>query len=307
VSRPQLVEVTQPSRSPLLGALARLGSESSRRTVYSRAQLAADVLSGGKLGALELPWEQVSPDALAALRVWLIENRAPATGRAMVSAVQSILRQAWRDGMISAERLERLRDLPPIRGSDPPRGRMLKPSEIKALFEACENTRSGKRDRVILALLFGCGLRRSEVVSLELGDVTVDGLVVRRSKGGKSRMVPMPPAVRGEIDAWVSLRGPAPGALACRVSRVGRVDPKHMSGNALSERLVRLVDASGVAPFTSHDGRRTAITNLLADGAPLHLVARFAGHSQVSTTAAYCRDEDEALELLVARVGLPGL
>ena len=211
----------------MLGALARLGTESSRRTVLARAELAAEVLSGGKLCALELPWKQVSPDALAALRAWLLENRAPSTGRAVISSVQSILRQVWRDGHVSAERLERLRDLPPITGSSPPAGRRLKGPEIRALFEACPDTPTGRRDRVILALLLGCGLRRSEVVALDLQHVTDDDLVVANSKGGKSRTVPIPLGVRSALHTWLEIRG---SNLRCEIMSRTAAGPSPTSG-----------------------------------------------------------------------------
>jgi amino acid transporter len=125
----------------------------------------------------------------------------------VLSAVGRVLDQLVRDGRLDRDQREALRDVPAIRGTSPRLGRRLKWSEIRAPFQSCPDTRSGRRDEALLALLIGCGLRAGEVVGLELRDVRQAELVVRDSKGGKSRHLPVPPDVALVLGLWLEARG----------------------------------------------------------------------------------------------------
>jgi site-specific recombinase XerD len=91
-----------------------------------------------------------------------------------------VLQEAWRLGYMEAEAYQRAADLPAGRG------------ELRALFQVCQVDRSspGARDAALLAVLYGSGLRRAEVVALELADYDLDSgaLTIRRGKGRKDRL-----------------------------------------------------------------------------------------------------------------------
>lgn len=93
--------------------------------------------------------------------------------------------------LMDVESFQHIRTARNLRGSRLPRGRALPPAEIRALFGACEADDSsiGTRDAAMLAVIFGCGLRRSEAVGLDLRDVVTQGRALRvLGKGNRERL-----------------------------------------------------------------------------------------------------------------------
>ena len=118
---------------------------------------------------------------------------SPATINKILSALRGVLREAWRLGLMNAEDLARAVDVEPVKGSRPLRGRALAHREVVALFDACarDSSPTGTRDAVILALGLGAGLRRAEIVGLQLADVKLDLEIIRvLGKGKKIRGCP---------------------------------------------------------------------------------------------------------------------
>ncbi|WP_176203496.1 tyrosine-type recombinase/integrase, partial [Salmonella enterica] len=112
---------------------------------------------------------------------------------------------------------QHIRTMRNLRGSRLPRGRALPPEEIRALFEACETDKSslGVRDAAMLAVLLGCGLRRSEAVGLDLHDVVTEERALRvLGKGNKERLSYMPAGTWQRLLLWIDqVRGEHPGPL----------------------------------------------------------------------------------------------
>src|SRR5207237_2986340 len=107
-------------------------------------------------------------------------------------------------------------------------GNWLSLRQAQALLSAPDTTTTkGLRDRAIIAVLLGCGLRRSEVTALTFSHVQQrDGrwcIVDMRGKHGRIRTVPMPPWVKVAIDAWTSATGVVDGHVFRRVNRGDRV------------------------------------------------------------------------------------
>jgi site-specific recombinase XerD len=150
---------------------------------------------------------------------------------------------------------------------------------------------AGARDAALLAIMSGAGLRRSEVVALQLADWTPAdrGLLIRHGKGNKDRQVYIS-AGRGPIvERWIALRGDTPGALLCPVNKSGVVTIRQMTAQAVLVILERLAELAGVADFSPHDLRRTYISIMLDSGADLSSIQKIAGHSRAETTARYDR------------------
>ena len=100
------------------------------------------------------------------LRSVLIDDGAkPATINHVLAAVRGTLREAWRLGLINAETFARVVDVGNVSASTLPAGRHVAVGEVRRLFETCGDKPSGARDAAMLALLYGCGLRRSEAVA----------------------------------------------------------------------------------------------------------------------------------------------
>jgi integrase/recombinase XerC len=158
----------------------------------------------------------------------------------------------------------------------------------------------GRRDRAILELFYASGLRLSELVGLDIGDVNLSSRMVRvLGKGRKERLVPFNGSTETAIRAWLKdwealRRDAAPRAAPRRRERASR-DPLFLNyaGGRLStrsvDRLVRKYVAScstrfGISP---HALRHSFATHLLQRGADLRAIQELLGHARLSTTQRY--------------------
>jgi integrase/recombinase XerC len=168
--------------------------------------------------------------------------------------------------------------------------RYLKPEEIEALLNAPDlSTPLGQRDRAIIELLYAAGVRLSELVSLNLGDLSLDvGQMVVWGKGGKERVVLLGvPAIR-------SLRVYL-GDGRAKLSRKKATDALflHRFGGRLSRRSIGLIldkysKLAGLwRKVTPHLLRHTFATHMLEGGAGLRVVQELLGHAQPTTTEIY--------------------
>jgi site-specific recombinase XerD len=236
---------------------------------------------------------------MTALRAQLIDRAyAPATGNRILAAVRGVLKEAWRLGLMPLEQQVRAGDLPPIRGRRVPKGRRLAEAELAALFRACaaDPRPTGRRDAAMLALLYGAGLRRTELVTLDVGgDAPSTGaLTVRQGKGNKDRQLFAGNGSAEALQAWLAVRGRQPGPLFLPLSKAGRLQPRRLTDKAVTWVLSARAAQAGVAAFSPHDLRRSYISSLLAAGVDLATVAALAGHAHLTTTAQYDRRGDEA-------------
>jgi integrase/recombinase XerC len=149
----------------------------------------------------------------------------------------------------------------------------------------------GARDLAVLLLLYGCGLRISEALDLNLEDVPRDDSFRVMGKGGKTRMVPILPIVRDAIDDYVA-RYPqtlTPSGPLFRGVRGGRLNPR-----AIQKRMEELRSVLGLSPSaTPHALRHSFATHLLASGGDLRAIQELLGHASLSTTQRYT-DVDSA-------------
>ena len=146
----------------------------------------------------------------------------------------------------------------------------------------------------MLALLYGCGLRRSETVVVQLADYADGAVTINSGKGRKARIVYPPRGGRDAIEAWLERRGDWPGALLCPVRKGGHVQPRAMSDQAVLMRLRFLAKRAGVKALTPHDLRRSFVGSLLDAGADISSVQALAGHSSTDTTTRYDRRPEDA-------------
>jgi len=286
----------RPDRNPALVYLAGRPSAVGRRGLQRSLDRAAEILSGGLTSsALTVNWSEVRYQHVAALRAVLIDEGAkPATVNHVLAAIRGTIKEAWRLGLIDAEAKERVTDVPNVKASTLPAGRHVDAGEVAALFRACGDAPVGARDAAMLALLYGCGLRRSEAVALLLDDYDAGKVKIRHGKGRKERIVFCPAGGREAIEAWIARRGSWPGALLCPVRKGGHVERRAMSDQAVLMRLRSLAKAAGVKRLTPHDLRRSFVGELLDAGADISSVQGLAGHSSTNTTSRYDRRPEDA-------------
>lgn len=152
------------------------------------------------------------------------------------------------------------------------------------------------RDQAVLSLLYGCGLRISEALSLKRSDAPLPDLLRITGKGSKTRMVPVLPAVRAAVDAYVA-EAPfilEPDEPLFRAKRGGPLSPRHVQATVQTLRGRLGLPASA----TPHALRHSFATHLLGAGADLRSIQELLGHASLSTTQRYT--EVDAAALLTA-------
>ncbi len=150
-----------------------------------------------------------------------------------------------------------------------------------ALDDLSDNDPIALRDRALLEMLYGTGLRVSELAALSVASVTAGPFVRVRGKGAKDRTIPVPGEATRRIDRYLLSGRPE---LASETS--GDELWIGVSGSALSERGVRRVVRSRLGSFP-HALRHSYATHLLENGADLRSVQDLLGHSELATTQIY--------------------
>ena len=152
-------------RHPAAVYLASL-SPGSRPTMRTALRIIAGIVSPGA-DELTLLWPALDFAHTTAIRGRIAERFAPSTANRMLAALRRVLRAAFRLGLMTAEQMTRACAIEPVRGVRVPRGRALSAGELRVLFESCTGGPAGAaRNAVLLGVLYGCGLRRAELVGL---------------------------------------------------------------------------------------------------------------------------------------------
>ena len=202
---------------------------------------------------------------------------APRTIARKVSAVRAFLSDEARRGIIEANPAEGVKQ-PKIPGSLPraiPQGAL---SEVLDQIEGDDPV--DLRDRALLEVLYGTGLRVSELASLTITDVTSGPFVRVRGKGSKDRTVPIPGEAMRAVDRYVSSGRPSLIHGTSDALWIG------VRGGDLDQRGVRRVVRARVGSFP-HALRHSYATHLLENGADLRSVQDLLGHSELATTQLY--------------------
>ena len=228
-------------------------------------------------------------------------------------------------------------------------GRSLARAELRALIEASLEPTApragetpvlsdkGRRDAALVALGYGCGLRRDELASLLVGDVDLAmRRVIVRGKGNKERVVPIPPGAFHALRDYLTVRlsglrevagghteenapiyNVSPDADAHRLEAVAPlfvrarrggvldVSADAITGQAVYYVLRTRAKEAGVNAFSPHDLRRSYVGDLLDEGADLSVAQQLAGHASPATTAGYDRRGERAKEQAASRLDVP--
>jgi len=209
-----------------------------------------------------------------------------------LTAVRKLAVEAGDNGLIAPALAAGVSRVKGVRSAGVRVGNWLTLRQAQALLNAPDiATRKGLRDRAVLAILLGCGLRRSEVAALTSTHVQQrDGrwcIVDLVGKHGRVRTIPMPTWVKVAIDAWTTAVDPIEGRIFRPVNRGDRV-----RGVSMGEKVIRqilqqyasVIDVPGVAP---HDLRRTCAKLCRAAGGELEQIQLLLGHASVQTTERY--------------------
>jgi site-specific recombinase XerD len=148
-----------------------------------------------------------------------------------------------------------------------------------------------KRDYAMLALLFGCGFRRSELVGLELGEIQIRqghwAVVDLIGKGGHIRTVPIPEWAKAALDQWTKAAGVMEGRIFRAVARTGKVWGEGISQNVVWYVVKTCCERVGLEHIAPHDLRRTCAKLCHDSGGELEQIQFWLGHVSVQTTERY--------------------
>ncbi|PKB25681.1 integrase/recombinase XerD [Novosphingobium kunmingense] len=183
-----------------------------------------------------------------------------------------------------------------------PLPRLLSHAEVSALFERAEDEASvdnsaAVRLLALLELLYGSGLRATELVSLPLAAVPRDApFLTVTGKGGQQRMVPVSTRARQALSRWLALRGEGGRLLFPSTSREG-----HLTRVRLFQLLRGLAARAGIDPdkVSPHVLRHAFATHLLEGGADLRVLQTLLGHADIATTQIYTHVDSARLVALV--------
>jgi len=244
--------------------------------------------------------EAVTPDVL---RRYIAAMSAQGLAAATRARRLHALRSLWR----YLELTDLVNENPTRKIATPKRDQRL-PSyltveEAGRLLAACDDNHYvdlAFRDRAILTVLIYQGLRRAELLGLGEGDVDLKAmtLLVRRGKGGKSRLLPLAGPTAEAIEDWLEFRSASSdGALF--VTRGGNA----MCPTDLNRMFRRTVKRSGIrrVGVTLHTLRHTFATLLLKEGVDVRTLQRLLGHASIETTALYLHLETDDLRGALAR------
>lgn len=163
---------------------------------------------------------------------------------------------------------------------------------LSDLFEALPMTPAGRRDRAVLELLYGAGLRAAELVGLDLDDLDLDGRLARvTGKGGRERVVPFGTMAERSVRAYLPDR--AAWRSACRDLDAGEPLFLNQRGRRLSDRSIRRVLDAALRRVAAsqhihpHTLRHAFATHLLEAGLDLRAIQELLGHASLSTTQRY--------------------
>ena len=283
-----------PQFSPMSAYLSRL-APSSQLTMAKLLQRIVTLL-GSSTTAEAFPWPRLDYSRTIQLRQTLVSRYAPATANLALSALRGVVREAWRPGQMSYENFRRASDLAHVRGDRTSPRKAVDTGKIEKLLSATrsDQTVRGRSDLAIFSVLFGAGLRRSELTHLDLAHIKGNRIMVF-GKGRQWRTTHLGHDAAAALNSWLEVRGTTQGALFLPIHRSGALLARRLSAEAIARIVARRAHAAGVGELRPHDLRRALATRLLETGVDVLLVQRILGHRSVAATQIYdCRVESAA-------------
>ena len=209
-----------------------------------------------------------------------------ATLQRKVACLRSFYRHLRREGLVTDDPTVRLHAPKQIRRQP----QVLARDEVARLLEAPRGAEPpALRDRALLELMYACGLRASEAIALDVGDVDLDTGVLRaRGKAAKERLVPIGSAASRALVAYLT-RG-RPRLVGDRTETTLFLN--HRGGRLTRQGLYKIVQrharAAGLeGKMSPHTLRHTFATHLLAGGCDLRSLQEMLGHADIATTQIY--------------------
>ena len=209
-----------------------------------------------------------------------------------LAAVRRLAHEAADAGLLSPELAAGISRVKGVKQLGFRAGNWLSTEQSSAvLTHACGSTMRAKRDYAMLAMLLGCGFRRSELVGLEVDEIQMRqghwAVVDLIGKGGHIRTVPIPAWVKTALDHWILAARVTEGRIFRGVARTGKVWGAGISQNVVWYVVRSCCGRAGLEHIAPHDLRRTCAKLCHDSGGALEQIQFLLGHASVQTTERY--------------------
>jgi site-specific recombinase XerD len=240
-----------------------------------------------------------------------LEDRHLADGTINVrlAAVRRLAYEAADSGLLSPDLAAGIRRVKGAKRLGARLGNWLTAQQARMLWQLPDaSTLKGKRDRAILAVLLGCGLRRRELTEL-----TVEHFQQREDhwaiidlvgKAGHVRTVPVPSWVKGTVDEWLTASSISQGRLFRCVCRTGMIWGTEMTEKVVWHVVKQYAGQVGIVKLAPHDLRRSCARLCHGAGGELEQIQFLLGHVSVQTTEKYLGCKQRLREAVNDKIGI---
>ena len=234
---------------------------------------------------------------------------APGTINVRLAAVRRLAYEAADTGLLSPDLAAGIRRVKGAKKLGMRLGNWLTVEEARSLWQLPHmHTVKGKRDRAILAVLLGCGLRRKELIDLTLEHIQRRedhwAIVDLVGKGGHIRTVPMPGWVKETINEWLAVAGVTRGKIFRCVCRKGVVWGTDITEKVVWHVVKEYAGRLGISKLAPHDLRRSCARLCHDSGGELEQIQFLLGHVSVQTTEKYLGCKQRFRQAVNDRLGI---
>jgi len=272
--------------------LKTLNTKSSRVSMGSFLNGTVRILTQGDISYhADYDWTGFSYEDVNEVVATLIEKkRSPKTVNGYLSAMKGVAKSLRDAEIISDDELKKVIRIKSKKGSHKSKGRSLTVDELNKLIDLClyKDNPKAQRDAVMMTLLYGAGLRRSEIINLQISDYEEStGRIRIIGKGNKARKVMLNERARDMLRNWLELKNYNKGALFVRINKGGNITKEPISGQAVYNMVVERYKEAGLNRLSPHDLRHSFATNLLLNGTGIKIIQELMGHEDIQTTSIY--------------------
>jgi site-specific recombinase XerD len=234
---------------------------------------------------------------------------APSTINVQLSAIRKLAAEAADNRLLDADLAAGVAKVKGVKNPGVRAGNWLTREQAREILLAPDtSTLKGKRDRAILAVLMGCGLRRSELVALNVHQVEQREnrwvIVDFRGKGGRKRTVPVPAWVKNMIDAWTAAAQIIEGPIFRSIGKGGRLKEATLAQVGVWWLVREYAKKIGVKNLAPHDLRRSCAKLCRKSGGDLEQIQMLLGHSSIQTTEKYLGMQQNLVEAVNDKLGV---
>jgi site-specific recombinase XerD len=237
---------------------------------------------------------------------------SPATLNQKLSAIRTLAVCAAEIGALDphvADGIKAVRGVKRTSASDRSSGHPLTKQAAQKLLNTPDTaTLKGLRDRAILALMIGCGLRRAEVVDLTFADIQRRGkrwaIVNVGDSRSSERSVPLPTWTKQAIDTYKTAAGITSGIVFRPINRSGNLSGDRMTEQAIYNLVAEYANLAGLGSVAPNDLRLTFATLAHKGGATVDQIQHALGHSSIDATQRYLNIEQDLTDVPGDHLGL---